>query len=483
MTEEELPQNWIRAKLGDVLPLAYGKGLTEKNRDSAGEFPVYGSSGIVGNHSNALTSKPTLIVGRKGSAGKVFYSEKPCWPIDTVYYCEDLPLVELKYFLYLLTHIRLDKVDNSTAIPSLSRDVYNGIEVPLAPLNEQRRIVSKIEELFSDLDDGEAALRRVQKLLASYRQAVLKAAVTGELTKAWREANQHRLGPRETLLQRILQTRREQWEGRGKYQEPQPPDTSDLPELPSGWIWARMEQLAYVMGGLTKNAKRKSLRLKRPMLRVANVYQNRLELDDIHQIGVTEAELDRVTLQDGDMLIVEGNGSRDQIGRMAIWGNQIPNCIHQNHIIKARFANKRVAKYVMAWFMSHKGREIIEKVASSTSGLYTLSLSKVDELVVPLPSLEEAEELVSQVDDVISRISALENWCKTELVRSATLRQSILKAAFSGQLVPQDANDEPASALLERIQAARRSPSPSKPTERTGAKTTPKLQPTLWEPS
>jgi type I restriction enzyme S subunit len=387
-----------------------------------------------------------------------------------------------QYILYYLLQnaYRGDAQHNMTGMVGQKRvpaKYVQDSEIPLAPLAEQQRIVSKLEELFSRLDEGEAALKRTQRLLTTYRQSVLKAAVTGELTKDWRAANHHRPKSGADLLARILAARRAQYQGRGRYEEPRPPDTTGLPDLPEGWKWVRMEQLASVTGGITKNAKRGSHATTRPMLRVANVYQNRLDLDDVHEIGVTESELDRVTLEDGDLLIVEGNGSKDQIGRMAIWNNQIPNCIHQNHLIKARFTEKRLAAYVLTWFMSYQGRDIIEKVASSTSGLYTLSLSKVDELIVPLPSLEEAEEIVSQVDEVLSRIAALQTWCATELARSATLRQSILKAAFSGQLVPQDPADEPASALLARLRAG------GQPTQPKPVRTRPPRQAELWDPS
>lgn len=194
----------------------------------------------------------------------------------------------------------------STNQVELSRNAVLEKELPLPPLNEQRRIVEKIETLFARLDKGEEALRHVQKLLARYRQSVLKAAVTGQLTAHWRAENAHRLEPGQDLLARILQTRRETWTGRGKYKEPTAPDTTDLPELPEGWVWASVEQLANVMGGLTKNKKREEMPLRKPMLRVANVYQNRLELDDIHLTGITESECARVLLEELDLLVVEG---------------------------------------------------------------------------------------------------------------------------------------------------------------------------------
>lgn len=343
---------------------------------------------------------------------------------------------------------------NGTTVASVDTDRLKSIRVPVAPLPEQRRIVEKIETLFARLDKGEEAVRQVQALLKRYRQSVLKAAVTGDLTAEWRAANRDRLEHGRDLLARILKTRRETWKGRGRYTEPTAPDTSEFPRLPEGWVWAAMGQLADVLGGLTKNARRKDLALKAPMLRVANVYQGRLDLNDIHETGISPNELERVSLKAGDILIVEGNGSQDQIGRMAIWNGEIQGAVHQNHLIKARLATLDLVPFILTWFQSFDGRRAIERVASSTSGLYTLSISKIESLVVPVPPLEEVAEVQAKVDEAVSKIAVLEKWCAAELARSKALRQSILKQAFSGRLVPQDPSDEPASALLGRIRAA-----------------------------
>lgn len=329
--------------------------------------------------------------------------------------------------------------------------------IPIPPVEEQQRIVEKIEVLFARLDKGEEAVRKVQKSLARYRQSILKAAVTGQLTADWRAERAGQLEHGSDLLARVLKLRREIWEGRGKYKEPIEPDTSDLPELPEEWVWASVDQLAKIMGGLTKNSKRKEMPMTRPMLRVANVYQNRLKLDEIHQSGITEGELARVLLQARDILVVEGNGSKSQIGRMAVWSGEIPDAVHQNHLIKVRLIESVLAEFLVTWFQSILGRQVVEKVASSTSGLYTLSISKIAAMVAPLPSLEEVNVIMEEVEVAHAKIASLKNWCETELNRSASLRQSILKDAFAGKLVEQDPMDEPASELLARIAAEKTS--------------------------
>ncbi|MFH1817833.1 MAG: restriction endonuclease subunit S [Pseudomonadota bacterium] len=245
---------WQRGTLGKLLPIKYGKSLPEKLRVTTGNHPVFGSSGQVGTHSAALTAGPTLIIGRKGNVGAIHYSSEACWPIDTVYYVEPPEGQNLRYYKYLLESLNLVKLDKSTAVPGLSRDDYNAVEVVVAPPGQQDNIVAEIEKQFSRLDEAVANLKRVKANLKRYKAAVLKAAVEGRLVETEadltrREGRNYETGAQ--LLQRILETRRSQWKGKGKYKEPATPDTTDLSELPEGWVWANVDQLAEVGTGAT----------------------------------------------------------------------------------------------------------------------------------------------------------------------------------------------------------------------------------------
>ena len=272
---------------------------------------------------------------------------------------------------------------------------FETLEIPLPSLPEQEKIVNRIEELFSDLDAGMVSLERVHAGLKRYKASVLKAACEGKLF-----------------------------------------GDVELGEdgLPMGWRWTTVGEIGEISGGLTKNSKRDALKKKMPYLRVANVYANELQLDDVSEIGVEEKEIKRALLQDGDLLVVEGNGSPDQIGRVAIWNGSISPCLHQNHIIKVRFEPKEVAEYVLYWLLSESGREQITKVASSTSGLYTLSLSKVSNLPVPLPPLDEQRRIVAEVERRLSVVGEVESAVEVGLVRAGRLRQAVLRSAFEGRL-------------------------------------------------
>jgi type I restriction enzyme S subunit len=180
-----------------------------------------------------------------------------------------------------------------------------------------------------------------------------------------------------------------------------------------------------------------------------------LRLDEVQEIGCTPKELQKTALKFGDLLIVEGNGSIDQIGRVALWDGSIPVCSHQNHLIRARTGPRIVPEFLLFWMISPLGRQYIERVASSSSGLHTLSISKVSGLPVPLCSIAEMNEIIARIRSRLRDIASLERETSQSALLLDRLDQANLSKAFRGELVPQDPNDEPASVLLERICAAR----------------------------
>lgn len=323
-------------------------------------------------------------------------------------------------------------------------------EIPLPKPEVQTTVLAKIEELFSDLDAGVAALKRAQANLKRYRASVLKAAVEGRLTEKWRATNPP-AEPAAKLLERILAERRKKWEAaqlkkyadagkarpqgwQKKYFEPAAPDTSNLPELPKGWCWATVEQVSEIQSGLQKQPSRTPKGHAFPYLRVANVLRGRLDLTVVHRFELLPGELDRLRLFQGDLLIVEGNGSPTEIGRCAIWNGAIKDCIHQNHIIRVR-PILMIPTFLNTYWNSPAGTARVKEKSASTSGLYTLSVSKIAALPVPVPSLDEQLEIVSQVEAALSKIDHAETEIKRSLERTARLRQAILKRAFEGRLV------------------------------------------------
>jgi len=498
----KFPSNWALTTLGEVFQ--WGSGGTPKANEPryyGGEIPwlnigdltdslVYESEKKITKaglrESAARYVEPgNVLVAMYGSIGKLAVAGTRLATNQAIAFTKRIPEgVESKYLFWFLTHAKPDLVEagKGGTQRNISQTVLKGIRFPLAPSEEQKRIVAKIEELFSELDKGVESLKTARAQLQTYRQSLLKAAFEGRLTEQWHRENADRLETADQLLDRIREERearyRQQlddwkmavaaWEAEGKSgRKPSKPkalkfDGSSLsfaPKSASGWeehcAWMFLGDIAEVSGGITKNQSRSLLSLQRPFLRVANVYANELRLEDIHQIGVDESELDKVELSEGDLLIVEGNGSVDQLGRVAVWDGSVSGAVHQNHLIRARPVSRVVPKYVMWFLLSHVGRELIKKVASSTSGLHTLSLSKVSKLRIPLCDHREQMQIVDYIEEEMAHVERMEETISASMGKAAALRQSILKRAFEGRLVPQDPDDEPASILLERIRAER----------------------------
>ncbi len=337
---------------------------------------------------------------------------------------------------------------------------------------QQTRIVEKLEELLSDLNAGVTELKVAQKKLVQYRQSLLKAAVEGALTAEWRATNP----PTETgaqLLQRILTERRARWEAKQlakfneqgktppkdwqkKYPEPVQPDTTDLPELPEGWVWASLDMLGEIASGVAKGTKRDANVQVRevPYLRVANVQRGFLDLSEVKTILATEHDIAELTLQAGDILFNEG-GDRDKLGRGWVWRDEVASCIHQNHVFRMRPYLREVLPELISHHGNTFGKTWFQNAGKQTTNLASINMTMLRMFPVPLGPADEQREVLNQLELQIQQIERQEQAVEVGLKQSAAQRQNILRAAFAGQLVPQDPNDEPASVLLERIRAER----------------------------
>ena len=305
--------------------------------------------------------------------------------------------------------------------------------IPVAPLDQQRRIVAEIEKQFSRLDEAVANLKRVKANLKRYKAAVLKAAVEGRLVEteaelARREGRSYETGAQ--LLQRILETRRSQWQGKGKYRGPAAPDTTDLPELPEGWVWSRLDSIAALKGGITVDSKRQDPTARTvPYLRVANVQRGYLDLSEIKTINAPASDVEALRLQRGDILFNEG-GDRDKLGRGWIWEDQVADCIHQNHVFRARLVSSDIFPKLVSWWGNSFGKEYFQREGKQTTNLASINLTKLSAFPVPLPPLAEQCRIVAEVDRRLSLLHETDAQVDANLQRAEHLRQSILSRAF-----------------------------------------------------
>jgi type I restriction enzyme S subunit len=366
--------------------------------------------------------------------------------------------VPAKYVLYALraTEEELHSRSTGTTFDAIRGDDLRNHSIPLAPLPEQHRIVAEIEKHFTRLDAAVASLRRARANLKRYRASVLKAACEGRLVPtdaelARREGRDYE--PASVLLERILKERLARWEGqerrRGKYREPRPPDTSNLPTLPESWTWVTATQVSEAALGKMLDRKRTAGR-PLPYLRNLNVRWNALDLSDLLEMPFEDTELTRYELNAGDVLVCEGG----EPGRAAVWPGDERPIKYQKALHRVRLLGRLDPRWLVfnLWNDATLGR--LEKYFTGTTIKHFTGVS-FERYPLPLPPLVEQRRVVAEVERHLSVIHMPEASVEANLKRAERLRQAILRRAFEGKLVPQDPTDEPASVLAERIRAER----------------------------
>jgi type I restriction enzyme S subunit len=378
----------------------------------------------------------------------------------------------LKYRLNAGDFVRFASRINTGDRPRVDFDQIKAFTFLLPPKREQERIADALDELLSDLDTAVAALERVKEKLKLYRASVLKAAVEGSLTAEWR-AQHPRTEPAAELLKRILTERRHRWEEdqlakfrakgkeppknwKAKYKEPVSPDTATLPPPPDGWCWASLSQLSWSAGyGTSVKCRQSNEGL--PVLRIPNILGGKVDLDNLKFAPSNYSEHEEELIHAGDLLVVRTNGSRLLIGRGAIVRDEpVKKLSFASYLIRLRMVPdaSMLSWFSVLWDSPHV-RRWIEARAATSAGQFNINLGVLETLSVPFPPLAEQEAIVETVEDQLSVIEHLEADLDAKLKSAQSLRQSILLHAFSGQLVPQDPNDEPASELLKRIATER----------------------------
>lgn len=529
---EKLPDSWELTTLEHVAYIEMGQSPDSRlyNINGVGLpfFQGKAEFGVRYPEIRKWCSEPTKIA----EAGDVLLSIRaPVGPINIaiVRCCIGRGLAAIRaefgvnplYLFYFFRHIEswLSEQGTGSTFAAISGQFVKQLECVIAPTNEQCRIVEKLEELFSDLNAGVAELKAAQKKLAQYRQSLLKAAVTGELTAEWRRNNiqisrcssteatasakrppLYERGDRgdfppdeiplnptfikgdlktsesgAQLLERILKERRTRWEEKqlakfkeqdktppkgwqDKYPEPVRPDTANLPELPQGWVWTGFEELA---DGLPNSLKAgpfgSALKKDFYVSKGYKIYGQEQVIRDNPYYGnyyVSKDKYDELiscAVQPGDILV----SLVGTTGKVLVLPDDAQAGIINPRLLKISLLPGNVEPSFIKLILESPYARLFFKLNAHGGTMEILNLGILKALPVMLPSIDEQKQIVKTVNEQKVEIDRQDAAIEQSLAQSAAQRKNILKSAFSGQLVPQDPDDEPASVLLARIRAER----------------------------
>jgi type I restriction enzyme S subunit len=368
---------YLMKKWANVVKIISGKNQ-KKVANKKGKYAIYGSGGIIGKADDFLCEAGTTIVGRKGTINKPIFVNEQFWNVDTafgIYPSNQLVPKFLYYFCCLYDFTELDK---STTIPSLAkRDLLN-IEMPVPPLEEQERIVNRIEELFSELDKAVETLRTTKEQLAVYRQVVLKEAF-----ESMENSEEFSL---ESLCEYIV----------------------DCPHSTPKWV---------AQGKLC--------------LRTTNFKRGYLDLSEKNYVSneTFRERISRLKPQSGDVLFSREGAI---LGIACIIPKEVELCMGQRMML-LRVGEKLYNRYLMHYLNSARARQlVIENTGGSASP--HINVGDIRKFNIPIVEMKQQIKIASEIDSRMSVCDSIEQTVDTSLQQAEALRQSILKQAFEGEL-------------------------------------------------
>jgi type I restriction enzyme S subunit len=465
-----LPKGWVWTRVGEIYDIV-GGGTPSTKVDEywIGDMPWITSADILGlkdirprkyinkeaieDSATNLVPKSSLIIVTRVVLGKVALTKYSlCFSQD----CQALigknfqPYPDYSIY-YLSQAVQIFKYQHrGTTISGVTKKQLSELLFALPPLPEQYRIVNKIEELFTKLDAGVDALKKIKIQLKRYRQAVLKNAFEGKLTQQWREAHKGDLEPASVLLEKIKEQRTK--ESKGKFNELPPIDTSELPELPEGWVWTRVGEISIkIHYGYTASAKENNVGPK--LLRITDIQNNSVNWNSVPYCKIDNFEREKYLLNEGDLVFARTGAT---VGKSFLLKGDVPEAVFASYLIRTIINNSISKKYVFQFFQSNFYWDQIQKVKVGI-GQPNVNAQLLSRLLIPLPPIAEQHQIVAEIESRLSVADQLEKVVEQSFKQAERLRKSILKQAFEGKLVPQDPTDEPADKLLERIKEEKES--------------------------
>lgn len=400
----EIPESWEWVRLGELISIESGKGLTSKDMKE-GEIPVFGGNGITGYHNEALVNKETVVIGRVGFyCGSVHLTPKEAWVTDNAF-ITTFPdkSIDTKYLIYILRHMNLGKSHNATAQPVVSGKKIYPLLFPLPPLEEQHRIVAKIEEILPYIEQYDKAYTKLEtfnkKFPEDMKKSILQMAMQGKLVEQLPEE-----GTADELYEQIVAEKAQLIkDGKIKKEKPLPEIAEDeIPfEIPSSWKWVYINEIAFVtkLAGFeyTKYMANSIMPYGEvPIVRAKNIKPNSFRENKSEFITMEISEkLSRCALDEKCVLMTFiGAG----IGEVAVFDN-----IRRNHLapnVAKIVPYVDINYFLMYYLMSAVGQAQVFQYMKQTAQP-SLSMEVIRKVLVPLPPLEEQQRIVAKIEELL----------------------------------------------------------------------------------
>jgi len=447
-TELELPQGWVDTTVEQCVNILDGKRIPINSKERAkriGKIPYYGATKQTGWINDFIFNEELVLIGEDGAPFLDFAKDTAyiisgkSWVNNHAHVVRAIDELTSNQFLcHYLNIFDYHEFITGTTRMKLNQSALKKIPILLPPLNEQKRIVTKIEELFSKIDSTKQSLEQTKLQLEQYRVSLLKSAFEGKLTKKWREENKDNVGNVKKFLEKFTVN--------NFTSSILKPSKSTIPEI---WDFALSNHVFdFITSGSRGWAKFYS-ETGSIFIRITNLNYNSIELDfqKIKRVNPpSNSEGIRTKVKPNDILIsITGD-----VGMIALVPEDMPNSYVNQHICLARPYDEINAKYIALYLISDNAKKQFTtlKKGAVKSGL---GLGDIRSVWIPFPPLEEQKEIITRIEQCFSLIENTTQMVNSILQNLQTMKMSILKQAFEGKLVPQDPNDEPASALLERI--------------------------------
>lgn len=500
---DNIPKEWIECSVGDILYLKNGYAFSSAKYIEKG-IPLIRISDIQNykitveetvrveendDYKNYIVENGDILIAMSGATtGKygIYNGFEKIYQNQRVGNLKPYSKtnIEKKYIYYLLGNLKreVEKRAYGGAQPNISATKIETIEINLPPLAEQKEIVSRIEELFSELDNGIENLKKAKEQIKTYRQSLLKNAFEGKLTEKWRKENADKIEAPEILLEKIKEAREEhylkqieeweqqvkEWEENGKeVKKPSKPpklkdmpeisekDILDLPKIPQIWNYTYLTYSGELGRGKSKHRPRNDKKLfggNYPFIQTGEVKAANKVLRTFSQtyneFGLSQSKLWEI----GTLCITIAANIAETcfLGIKACFPDSIVGFTGYKSVINS--------KYIDYFIQSTKKK--IQAYAPATAQK-NINLTILENMLFPICSLPEQNQIVQIIEEKFSVCDKLEETIDESLEKSEFLRQSILKKAFSGELTKEWRKRNPdlitgensAENLLKRIKA------------------------------